>query len=78
VSLGIKPRIEHLKVGESSIIGPYLESKSCATTICRVRESNPEMFFSQRKMLLVDPSTCETFPVYLVTRIERHEVTDTQ
>lgn len=68
--LGIRPRIEHLGVGESAIIGPYLEPKSCGTTICRAREENPGMDFTQKKMILVDPVTCEAFAVYLVTRIE--------
>jgi len=69
--LSIRPRIiKHLAVGESAIIGPYKHSKGCGTTICRVREQNPEMDFEQKKFILVDPVTCESFPVYLVTRVE--------
>lgn len=69
--LSIRPRIiQHLGLGESAIIGPYATPRGCGTTICRVREKNPEMDFEQRKMILIDPVTCEAFSVYLVTRVE--------
>ena len=72
--LGLKNYpLKRLKVGQSSLLGPYRSSTTSATMMTKLRQSNEAKYgkwkFVQQQMLLVNPVTCETEKMYLLTRI---------
>ena len=72
-ALGLKHiPLELLNVGDSALIGPYLEAKTASGKWCQIKRDNPDLAdrqFSQKQFLLVDPVSCETVKMYLMTRI---------
>ena len=63
--------LDILKVGDATLIGPYESATMPASRIAKFRKDYPDADgteFSQRQFLLVDPKTCETMKMYLLTR----------
>jgi hypothetical protein len=65
--------LARLKVGQAVLLGPYNAANTAANKIVHLRQSDPDAFrtwkFVQQQMLLINPLTCETVKMYLMTRI---------
>lgn len=71
-NLGLRfVRLERLKVGQSIILGPYKRSSTVSAKLHQLAalERIKVTDYKQRQFLLIDPRTCVTHKVYLVTRI---------
>jgi hypothetical protein len=63
----LKPsQLRWMEVGDSIIVQYILKHNS--SYFIRVMRKNAK--FTQKKMILIDPITCNTVPVSLITRIE--------
>lgn len=61
-----------LDIGESTLIGPFRSATSPAAKIRQQVTADPDLAmrrFTQQQRLLVDPKTCRTVKMYLITRV---------
>jgi hypothetical protein len=72
-SLGLKSLpIYCLKVGQSCLVGPFRNPTTAATNFTKVRNRPgcEGMQWTQRQLLLVDPTNGTCHKMYLITRTE--------
>ncbi len=63
--------MKRLRVGDSCLVGPFNSPNMGASMISRFRKKNAfagSWEITQQQILLVNPKTCETFKMYLLTR----------
>lgn len=71
--LGLKSYPLHrLKVGQAVLMGPFAAANAASNKVVKLRQKDPQYAgwqFIQQQMLMVNPATCETVKMYMMTRV---------